>query len=71
MAGSIDTRSTELAYLTKTNIIVPKSDPRPAATIRDLASATDRLNVITLATVTISGSDPAATRTYVTPTKEA
>jgi hypothetical protein len=71
MAGSIDTRSPELAYLTKNNIIVPKTDARAATAIRDLASQHDRANVITLATVTISGADPAATRTYVAPTKEA
>lgn len=71
MAGSIDTRSPELAYLTKNNIILPKSEPRAATAIRDLASATDRLMVITLGTVTISGSDPNANRAYVAPTKEA
>lgn len=84
MAGSIDTRTPELAYLTKPNIVVPKSDPRTNAAIRDLASTADRANVISAGVTTgvgggaaagtpkdtISGADPAATRTYASPDKE-
>lgn len=65
-----DTRSPETSYGTRNNIIIPKSEPRTAAVIRDTAAQHEELDT-TDAPVTHTRAGAVITRTHVSQTKEA
>lgn len=71
MAQNIDSRSPELAYQTKPNIIIPKTDARTPTVIRDLAAQQDELHRIARSGLTVSRATNVLTDTYNVVSKEA
>lgn len=66
----LDTRSPESVYTTRGNIVVPAQDPRPAATIRDIAATVHELDTTDQgAGLTHTRATNVITETYPTPAK--